>query len=74
MTYKAELGYYPQIILAGRRLNDSMGTYVATELIKAMANRAIQVNGSNVLVMGFAFKENCTDFETHEIDVVSELK
>ena len=76
LTYKAELsGYYPQIILAGRRLNDAMGAYVVTELIKAMANRAIQVSGSNVLVMGFAFKENCTDFRnTRIVDVVSELK
>jgi UDP-N-acetyl-D-galactosamine dehydrogenase len=75
LTYKAEaLGYYPQVVLAGRRINDSMGSYVASQLIKAMIARRIQVNGSRVLVMGLAFKENCPDLRNSRVvDVIAEL-
>lgn len=75
LTHKAEeIGYSPQVILAGRRINDGMGAYVAGQLVKAMLKRDIKVNSSRVLVLGFAFKENCPDFRnTRVIDVVSEL-
>jgi UDP-N-acetyl-D-galactosamine dehydrogenase len=69
-----ELGYHPEIILAGRRLNDDMGAYVAQEVIKLMIRKNIQVNGSNILVLGFTFKENCPDVRnTKVIDVIQEL-
>ena len=76
LTHKAQaLGYHPEIILAGRRLNDNMGAYVVSQLIKAMNKKRIQVNGAKVLVMGFAFKENCPDIRnTRVIDIVNELK
>lgn len=76
LTHKAEsIGYRPEIILAGRRLNDSMGAYVASQLVKAMLRRRIQVNGARVLVMGLTFKENCPDLRnTKVIDVVRELQ
>lgn len=76
LTHKAEaIGYHPEIILAGRRLNDGMGAYVAEQLVKAMLKQRIQVNGSRVLVMGLTFKENCPDLRnTRVIDVISELK
>ena len=76
LTHKAEaIGYHPQIILAGRRLNDGMGAYVAGQLVKAMIKRRIHVDGSRVLVMGLAFKENCPDLRnTRVIDVVRELR
>lgn len=76
LTHKAQaIGYHPEIILAGRRLNDSMGVYVVTQLIKAMTKRRIQVNGSRILVMGLAFKENCPDLRnTRVVDIVTELK
>jgi UDP-N-acetyl-D-galactosamine dehydrogenase len=75
LTYKAEeFGYHPQIILAGRRLNDGMGAYVVSQMIKAMLGRRIQVDGARVLVMGLAFKENCPDLRnTRVVDIVSEL-
>lgn len=75
LTHKAEaIGYHPQIILAGRRLNDGMGAYVAGQLIKEMLRRRIQVNGARVLVMGLTFKENCPDLRnTRVVDVISEL-
>lgn len=75
LTHKAEaIGYHPEIILAGRRLNDGMGPYVAEQLVKAMLKRRIQVNGAHVLVMGLSFKENCPDLRnTRVIDVVEEL-
>ncbi len=70
-----ELGYHPEIILAGRRLNDEMGKYVATEVIKLMLKRDIKVKNSNVLVLGFTFKEDCPDVRnTKVIDIVNELK
>ena len=76
LTHKAQaIGYHPEIILAGRRLNDGMGSYVVSQLVKAMTKKRIQVNGARVLVMGLAFKENCPDLRnTHVIDVVDELK
>ncbi|MBC7203125.1 MAG: nucleotide sugar dehydrogenase, partial [Pusillimonas sp.] len=75
LTHKAQaVGYHPEIILAGRRLNDSMGGYVASQLIKAMTKRRIQVQDSRILVMGLAFKENCPDLRnTRIVDIVSEL-
>ena len=76
LTYKAEsIGYHPQLILAGRRLNDGMGGYVVSQLVKAMTKKCIQVYGANVLVMGLAFKENCPDIRnTRVIDIIDELK
>ncbi len=75
LTHKAQaIGYHPEIILAGRRLNDSMGGYVVSQLVKQMTKRRIQVQGSKVLVMGLAFKENCPDLRnTRIVDIVSEL-
>jgi UDP-N-acetyl-D-galactosamine dehydrogenase len=76
LTHKAEaMGYHPQIILAGRRINDGMGSYVAGEMVKAMLKRSIQVNGARVLVLGLTFKENCPDIRnTRVVDVVKELQ
>ncbi|NVK00835.1 MAG: Vi polysaccharide biosynthesis UDP-N-acetylglucosamine C-6 dehydrogenase TviB [Oceanospirillaceae bacterium] len=75
LTYKAQsAGYIPDVILAGRRINDGMGAYVADELVKAMLKRRIHVNGSKVLLMGLAFKENCPDLRnTRVLDIVSVL-
>jgi UDP-N-acetyl-D-glucosamine/UDP-N-acetyl-D-galactosamine dehydrogenase len=70
-----ELGYHPEIILAGRRLNDSMGKYVATEVIKLMIKKDIKIVGSRILLLGFAFKEDCPDVRnTRVIDIYNELK
>jgi len=76
LTHKAQaVGYHPEIILAGRRLNDNMGAYVANQLIKAMIKRSIQIEGARVLVMGLTFKENCPDLRnTRVVDIVTELK
>jgi len=76
LTHKAqEIGYHPEIILAGRRLNDSMGQYVVSQLVKAMMKRRIQVDGARILVMGLTFKENCPDLRnTRVVDIVHELK
>lgn len=76
LTHKAQaIGYHPEIILAGRRLNDSMGTYVVAQLVKAMTKKRIQVEGAKVLVMGLTFKENCPDLRnTRVVDIVAELK
>jgi UDP-N-acetyl-D-galactosamine dehydrogenase len=75
LTHKAEaLGYHPEVILAGRRINDGMGPYVARQLMGEMARRGIAVKGARVLMMGLAFKENCTDLRnTRVIDIVEEL-
>jgi UDP-N-acetyl-D-galactosamine dehydrogenase len=75
LTHKAQaIGYHPEIILAGRRLNDAMGSYVASQLIKAMTRKRIHVDGARVLILGFAFKENCPDLRnTRIIDIVREL-
>ncbi|MFZ1524200.1 MAG: nucleotide sugar dehydrogenase [Saprospiraceae bacterium] len=70
-----EVGYHPEIILAGRRLNDSMGQHVATEVIKLMVKKDIPVKGSNILMLGITFKENCPDIRnTKAIDIYHELK
>lgn len=76
LTHKAQsLGLHPEIILAARRLNDRMGEYVATQLIKEMVKQRIQVVGSKILVMGLSFKENCPDIRnTKIIDMVQALK
>ena len=69
-----EVGYHPEIILAGRRVNDGMGAYVAHEVIKLMVKKSIPVKSSNVLVLGFTFKENCPDVRnTKVVDIISEL-
>jgi UDP-N-acetyl-D-galactosamine dehydrogenase len=70
-----EVGYHPEIILAGRRLNDSMGAYVAEELVKGMLRNGQQVRGSRCLVLGFTFKEDCPDVRnTRVVDIVRELE
>lgn len=76
LTHKAQIvGYHPEMILAGRRLNDGMGAYVVSQLVKNMLHKRIQVEGANVLIMGLTFKENCPDLRnTKIIDIVSELK
>ena len=76
LTHKAQsIGYHPEIILAGRRINDSMGQYVVSQMVKAMMKKRIQVQGARVLVMGLAFKENCPDLRnTRIVDIVAELK
>ena len=76
LTHKAQaIGYHPEIILAGRRLNDSMGAYVVTQLVKTMVKKRIQVEEAKVLVLGLSFKENCPDVRnTKIIDIVNELK
>jgi len=76
LTHKAEeIGYHPQVILAGRRINDGMGAYVSGQLIRAMLKRRIQVDGARVLILGLTFKEDCPDLRnTRVIDVVRELQ
>ena len=76
LTHKAQsVGYHPDMILSGRRINDGMGPYVAERVLKLMTKKCIQVVDSNILVMGFTFKENCPDIRnTRVIDVVKELK
>ena len=70
-----EVGYHPEIILAGRRLNDTMGKYVATEIVKLMVKKEIKIKGAKALMLGITFKENCPDIRnTKAIDVYSELK
>lgn len=75
LTQKAQsVGYHPEVILAGRRLNDGMGAYVVSQLVKKMLTERIHVEGARILVMGFTFKENCPDIRnTRIIDVVREL-
>ena len=76
LTHKAQaVGYHPEIILAGRRLNDSMGAYVASQLVKRMTKEGIPVKGARVLIMGLTFKENTPDLRnTRVVDIVSELE
>ncbi len=70
-----EVGYHPEIILSGRRLNDSMGAYVAEEVVKLMVKKDVPVKNARCLVMGFTFKENCPDVRnTKVIDIINELK
>ncbi len=75
LTHKAQsIGYHPEVILAGRRINDSMGSYVVSQLVKAMISRNIHVTGARALVMGLTFKENCPDIRnTKVVDILSEL-
>ncbi|MHB8130232.1 MAG: nucleotide sugar dehydrogenase, partial [Mobilitalea sp.] len=76
LTQKAQaVGYHPEVILAGRRLNDNMGRYVAGRVIKLMIQQGNKVQGANVLVLGVTFKENCPDIRNSRvIDVIAELK
>ncbi|CAD7288910.1 UDP-N-acetyl-D-glucosamine 6-dehydrogenase [Campylobacter majalis] len=76
LTHKAqELGYHPEMILAGRRINDNMGKYVANQIIKLMIKNGVLINNSKVLVLGMTFKENCPDIRNSRvIDVIDELK
>ncbi|WP_200763297.1 Vi polysaccharide biosynthesis UDP-N-acetylglucosamine C-6 dehydrogenase TviB [Nitrosophilus alvini] len=76
LTYKAkEVGYHPQIILSGRRVNDNMGIYVANKVVKLMIHKGHTIRGSKVLVLGVTFKENCPDIRNSRvIDVIDELK
>jgi UDP-N-acetyl-D-galactosamine dehydrogenase len=76
LTHKAqEMGFHPEMILAGRRLNDNMANYVAGEVVKLMASRKILAKGSRILVLGLTFKENCPDLRNSKVaDVVRELK
>jgi UDP-N-acetyl-D-galactosamine dehydrogenase len=76
LTHKAqEIGFHPEMILAGRRLNDSMAIYVAAQVVKLMSGKKILVKGSRILVLGLAFKENCPDLRNSKVaDVVRELK
>ena len=76
LTYKAqEVGYNPEIILAGRRLNDNMGIYVANQVIKLMIKKGQKIEGAKVLILGITFKENCPDIRNSRvIDVIKELK
>ncbi|GAA0815811.1 Vi polysaccharide biosynthesis UDP-N-acetylglucosamine C-6 dehydrogenase TviB [Colwellia asteriadis] len=75
LTHKAQaIGYNPEVILAGRRINDSMGEYVVSQLVKTMLKAKLPVNGANVLVMGLTFKENCPDVRnTKVVDILAEL-
>jgi UDP-N-acetyl-D-glucosamine/UDP-N-acetyl-D-galactosamine dehydrogenase len=75
LTHKAmAIGYHPEIILAGRRLNDGMGAYVASQLVKAMIKRRIHVDSARILILGLTFKENCPDLRnTRVVDIVREL-
>jgi UDP-N-acetyl-D-galactosamine dehydrogenase len=76
LTHKAqEVGYHPEVILAGRRINDNMGVYVAGQIIKLMMMKKLQVTDSRILVLGLTFKENCSDLRnTRVVDLVSELR
>ena len=76
LTHKAqEIGYHPEVILAGRRINDSMGAYVADRVVKLMTQKRIHVAGANVLIMGLTFKENCPDLRnTRVVDVIDAFK
>ena len=76
LTHKAtEIGYHPEMILAGRRINDGMGAYVAQQVIKLMTERRIMVADSKILILGLAFKENCPDLRNSKvIDVLNELR
>ncbi|HEY5603335.1 MAG TPA: Vi polysaccharide biosynthesis UDP-N-acetylglucosamine C-6 dehydrogenase TviB [Gammaproteobacteria bacterium] len=76
LTHKAqEIGYHPEIILAGRRINDHMGAHVVERVVKTMTQRRIHVAGANVLILGLTFKENCPDLRnTRVVDIIQELK
>ncbi|KZX36427.1 Vi polysaccharide biosynthesis UDP-N-acetylglucosamine C-6 dehydrogenase TviB [Wohlfahrtiimonas chitiniclastica] len=76
LTHKAQsIGYHPEVILSGRKINDGMGNYVVSQLVKAMLKNRIHVQNANILIMGLTFKENCPDLRnTRVIDIVHELK
>ena len=76
LTHKAvHFGYNPEIILAGRRINDGMGLFIANKLVKQMVNKKLKINNANILVLGITFKENCPDIRNSKvIDVINELK
>lgn len=76
LTHKAQsIGYHPEVILAGRRLNDGMGAYVVSQLLKCMMKKGMYIKGARVLVMGLTFKENCPDLRnTRVVDIINELK
>jgi len=76
LTHKAiEIGYYPEMILAGRQLNDGMGRYISEQVLGLMLKKQIEINGANVLIMGITFKENCPDLRnTRVLDISHELK
>ncbi|MFT7213953.1 MAG: UDP-N-acetyl-D-galactosamine dehydrogenase [Granulosicoccus sp.] len=76
LTHKAqEIGYYPQVILSGRQINDAMGAFVAERVVKMLTRRRIHVVGSNILILGLTFKENCPDLRnTRVVDIVAELE
>ena len=76
LTHKAQqIGYHPEVILAGRRINDSMGSHVAQRVVKLMQQRGIQTSGAKVLILGLAFKENCPDLRnTRVTDIIDELR
>ena len=76
LTHKAqEIGYHPEMILAGRRLNDNMALYVASEVLKLMTGKRIHIKGSRILVLGLTFKENCPDLRNSKvIDIIRELE
>lgn len=76
LTYKADsLGYHPQVILAGRRINDNMGVYIANNIIKLMAQHELPIHKANVLILGITFKENCPDIRNSKVvDVIHELQ
>ncbi len=75
LTHKAQsVGYNPEIILAGRRLNDNMGSYIVSQVIKLMLKKRLHINKANILIMGLTFKENCPDIRnTRVIDIINEL-
>ena len=76
LTHKAiEVGYYPEMILAGRQLNDDMGKYISNEVLQLMIEKQININGANILIMGLTFKENCPDLRnTRVLDIVEDLE
>jgi len=76
LTHKAQaIGYNPEVILSGRRINDGMGVYVVSQLVKLMLKKRVHVQEANVLIMGLTFKENCPDIRnTRVVDIVAELK
>ncbi|NBP70625.1 MAG: nucleotide sugar dehydrogenase [Cytophagia bacterium] len=76
LTYKAEsLGYHPEVILAGRRINDNMGAHIASRVIKLMAQHKLPIHNADILVLGITFKENCPDIRNSKVvDVINELK
>jgi len=76
LTHKAqEIGYHPEVILAGRRINDNMGIFIANKIVKLMIHKGHKVDGARVLVLGITFKENCTDIRNSRVvDIIEELK